>query len=262
MICVSELTKTYGRTVAVDNISFEIPPGQIVGYLGPNGAGKSTTVKMLVGMLQPTRGQIVVAGCDSQTDNIELKRRIGYVPEDAILYETLTPIEYLQLVGQLYHMTEKSIAEKIDDFLQVFQLTRAAHQRISSLSKGMRQKVLIIAALLHNPDVLFLDEPFSNLDVSTVTLMKQILQDLAGIGKTVLYCTHILDVAENICHRVLILNRGKIVADGSLDELRELAHRTSLEEIFARMTEADEVGVKSAGIIQTMTEHRDDRYIP
>ena len=177
MICVSELTKIYGRTVAVDNISFEIPPGQIVGYLGPNGAGKSTTVKMLVGILQPTRGQVVVAGCDSQKDNIELKRRIGYVPEDAILYETLTPVEYLQLVGQLYHMPEKSIAEKIDDFLEVFQLTKAAHQRISSLSKGMRQKVLIISALLHNPDVLFLDEPFSNLDVSTVTLMKKILQD-------------------------------------------------------------------------------------
>ena len=154
-------------------------------------------------------------------------------------------------------MTEKSIAEKIDDFLQVFQLTRAAHQRMSSLSKGMRQKVLIISALLHNPDVLFLDEPFSNLDVSTVTLMKKILQDLAGIGKTILYCTHILDVAETICHRVLILNRGKIVADGSIDELREMAHRTSLEEIFALLTEADEVGVKSASVIHTMTEHRD-----
>ena len=256
MIHVSELTKNYGRTVAVDDINFEIPRGQIVGYLGPNGAGKSTTVKMLVGILKPTRGQIVVAGCESQTDNIELKRRIGYVPEDAILYETLTPVEYLQLVGQLYHMTEKSIAKKIDYFLKVFQLTRAAHQRISSLSKGMRQKVLIISVLLHNPDVLFLDEPFSNLDVSTVTLLKKILQDLASIGKTVFYCTHILDVAENICHRFLILNRGKVVADGNLDELREMAHRTSLEEIFALMTETDRVGVKSAGVIRTMMEHR------
>lgn len=262
MICVSELTKTYGRTVAVDNISFEIPPGQIVGYLGPNGAGKSTTVKMLVGILQPAHGQVVVAGCDSQTDNIELKRHVGYVPEDAVLYETLTPIEYLRLVGQLYHMTESSMTEKIGKFVELFNLTQAAHQRISSLSKGMRQKVIIISAILHNPDVLFLDEPFSNLDVSTVALMKKILQDLAGAGKTILYCTHILEVAENICQRILILNQGKIVADGSIDELREMTGRTPLEEIFARMTEADEVGAKSDEVIQTMTENKDDSQIP
>ena len=257
MICVSELTKTYGRTVAVDNISFEIPPGQIVGYLGPNGAGKSTTVKMLIGMLQPTRGQIVVAGCDSQTDTIELKKSVGYVPEDAVLYETFTPVEYLRLVGQLYHMTESTIDVKISEFLELFDLTRAAHQSISGLSKGMKQKVLLISAMLHNPDVFFLDEPFSNLDVSTVTLMKKILQDLAGVGKIVFYCTHILDVAETICERILILNRGKIVADGSIHELREMAHRTSLEDIFALMTEADEVDAKSAKAIRVMTEKSD-----
>ena len=257
MISVSELTKTYGRTVAVDNISFEIPPGQIVGYLGPNGAGKSTTVKMLVGILKPAHGHIAVAGCDSQTDTIELKRHIGYVPEDAVLYETLTPVEYLRLVGQLYHMTENSIDEKTSEFLELFNLTEVSHQRISSLSKGMKQKVLIISAMLHNPDVFFLDEPFSNLDVSTVTLMKKILQDLAGIGKTVFYCTHILDVAETLCQRVLILNRGKLVADGSIDELREMTDRTSLEDIFALTTEADEVDTKSVEAIRVMTEKSD-----
>ena len=159
MICVSDLTKTYSRKVAVDDISFEIPSGQIVGSLGPNGAGKSTTVKMLVGILQPTRGNIVVAGCDSSRDPIELKRHIGYVPESASLYETLTPVEYLQLVGQLYHLPENSIAEKIDEFVELFYLTRVAHQPIRSLSKGMKQKVVLISAMLHNPDVLFLDEP-------------------------------------------------------------------------------------------------------
>jgi ABC-2 type transport system ATP-binding protein len=257
MICVSELTKTYGRTVAVDNISFEIPSGQIVGYLGPNGAGKSTTVKMLVGILKPAHGHVAIAGCDSQTDTIDLKRHIGYVPEDATLYETLTPVEYLRLVGQLYHMTENSIDEKTSEFLELFNLTQVSHQRISSLSKGMKQKVLIISAMLHNPDVFFLDEPFSNLDVSTVTLMKKILQDLAGIGKTVFYCTHILDVAETLCQRVLILNRGKLVADGSIDELREMTGRTSLEDIFALMTEADEIDTKSIEAIRVMTKKSD-----
>lgn len=258
MICVSDLTKTYHRMVAVDNISFEILPGQIVGYLGPNGAGKSTTVKMLTGILKPTRGEVIVAGCDSRTDGIELKRRIGYVPEAAILYETLTPVEYLRLVGQLYHISENSLAEKIDEFVELFDLTQVAHQQISSLSKGMKQKVIIISAILHNPDVLFLDEPFSNLDVSTVTLMKKILQDLAGVGKTVFYCTHILDVAETICQRILILNQGKVVADGSIDELREMTGRISLEEIFAQTTEADEAGAKSVEVLRIMTENRDD----
>ena len=262
MICVSELTKTYGRTVAVDDISFEIPRGQIVGYLGPNGAGKSTTVKMLVGILQPTRGGVVVAGCDSGKDPIEFKRHIGYVPEAASLYETLTPIEYLQLVGQLHHLPENSIAEKIDEFVELFYLTRVAHQPIRSLSKGMKQKVVLISAMLHNPDVLFLDEPFSNLDVSTVTLMKRVLKDLAGIGKTVFYSTHILDVAETICQRVLILNRGKIVADGSIDELRAMTHRTSLEDIFAQMTEADAVDTKSVEAIRVMTEKSDAKHTP
>lgn len=257
MICVSELTKTYHRTVAVDNISFEIPPGQIVGYLGPNGAGKSTTVKMLGGILKPTRGEVIIAGCDSQTDAIELKRHVGYVPETAILYETLTPVEYLRLVGQLYHISENSLAEKIDELFELFDLTRVAQQRISSLSKGMKQKVLLIAAMLHNPDVFFLDEPFSNLDVSTVTLMKKFLQDLAGIGKTVFYCTHILDVAEAICQRVLIVNRGKIVADGSIDELRERTRRTSLEDIFALMTQADEVDAKSVKALRVITGKSD-----
>lgn len=143
MICVSELTKTYGRTVAVDNISFEIPSGQIVGYLGPNGAGKSTTVKMLVGILKPAHGHVAVAGCDSQTDTIELKRHIGYVPEDAVLYETLTPVEYLRLVGQLYHITENSIDEKTSEFFELFNLTEVSHQRISSLSKGPRPRCLL-----------------------------------------------------------------------------------------------------------------------
>ena len=258
MVCVSDLTKTYHRTVAVDNINFEIPQGQIVGYLGPNGAGKTTTIKMLVGILQPTRGHVAVAGCESHRDGIELKRRIGYVPEAAILYETLTPVEYLRLVGQLYHISDNSLTKKIDECVELFDLTRVAHQRISSLSKGMRQKVVIISALLHNPDVLFLDEPFSNLDVSTVTLMKKILQDLADVGKTIFYCTHILDVAETICQRILILNQGKVVADRSVDELREMTGQTSLEDIFARTTEADAAGAKSVEVIRVMTENRDD----
>ena len=258
MIRVSHLTKKYGATTAVDDISFEIQQGEIVGYLGPNGAGKSTTLKMLIGLLQPTSGEISVAGYDAATELLELKRHIGYVPEEAQLYEHLTLVEHLQLIGRLYHLEERLIAQKITELAKLFDMASQANQRISSFSQGMRQKCLIMSALLHNPDVLFLDEPFTNLDVTTVTLMKMVLQRLAELGKTILYCTHILEVAETLCPRIMIINAGKLIADASVEELREQTNQTALNEIFTQLTETTGIGEKTEEAIRIVMEGTQD----
>ncbi len=258
MIRVSHLIKKYGRTTAVDDISFEVQQGEIVGYLGPNGAGKSTTLKMLVGLLQPTSGEISVAGYDAATQLIELKRRIGYVPEEAQLYEHLTLVEHLQLIGRLYHVEEALIVQKITDLVKLFDMEAQANQRISSFSQGMRQKCLIMSALLHNPDVLFLDEPFTNLDVTTVTLMKTVLQRLAELGKTILYCTHILEVAETLCPRIMIINAGKLIADAPVEELRQQTNQTALNEIFAELTETTGFDEKTEEAVRIVMEDTSD----
>ena len=254
MIHVSHLTKKYGQTTAVDDISFEVQRGEIVGYLGPNGAGKSTTLKMLVGLLQPTSGEISVAGYDAATELLELKQHIGYVPEEAQLYEHLTLVEHLQLIGRLYHVEEALIAQKITDLVKLFDMEAQANQRISGFSQGMRQKSLIMSAVLHNPDVLFLDEPFTNLDVTTVTLMKTVLQRLAELGKTILYCTHILEVAETLCPRIMIINAGKLIADAPVAELREQTNQTALNEIFTQLTETTGIDEKTEEAIRIVME--------
>ena len=258
MIHVSHLTKKYGATLAVDDISFDIQQGEIVGYLGPNGAGKSTTLKMLIGLLQPTSGEISVAGYDAATELLELKGRIGYVPEEAQLYEHLTLVEHLQLMGRLYQVEEKLIAEKIKDLARLFDMETQANQRISGFSQGMRQKCLIMSALLHNPDVLFLDEPFTNLDVTTVTLMKTVLQRLAELGKTILYCTHILEVAETLCPRIMIINAGKLIADAPVEELRQKTNQTALNEIFTQLTETTGLDEKTEEAIRIVMEDTAD----
>lgn len=255
MIQVSHLTKKYGQNTAVDDINFAVQQGEIVGYLGPNGAGKSTTLKMLVGLLHPTSGEISVAGYDSQTELLDLKRRIGYVPEEAHLYEHLTLVEHLQLIGRLYHLEERLIAQKIEELAKLFDMASQANQRISGFSQGMRQKCIIMSALLHNPDVLFLDEPFTNLDVGTVTLMKTLLQRLAELGKTILYCTHILEVAETLCPRIMIINAGKLIADAPVDELRQQTNQTALNEIFAQLTETTGLEEKTEEAIRIVTEN-------
>lgn len=258
MIHVSHLTKKYGKNTAVDDISFEVQQGEIVGYLGPNGAGKSTTLKMLVGLLQPTSGEISVAGYNAETELLELKQRIGYVPEEAQLYEHLTLVEHLQLIGRLYHVEEALIAQKITDLVKLFDMEAQANQRISGFSQGMRQKSLIMSAVLHNPDVLFLDEPFTNLDVTTVTLMKTVLQRLAELGKTILYCTHILEVAETLCPRIMIINAGKLIADAPVAELREQTNQTALNEIFTQLTETTGINEKTEEAIRIVMEDTQD----
>jgi ABC-2 type transport system ATP-binding protein len=236
LIEMRELTRKFGDKTAVDRVTMTAAPGQILGYLGPNGAGKTTTIKMLTGMIRPTGGKALVCGFDVQTDPVEVKRRIGVVPESGALYQSLTPGEYLELVGRLYGMEEKRIARRIDEFCEFFLLRDSVRQRMSEFSKGMRQKVVIISALMHDPQVLFLDEPLNGLDVQAVLLLKEYLRDLAGRGKTVFYSSHLLDVVENLCDRVVILNQGRITAEGSVGEIKKAARETTLEAAFNRLT--------------------------
>lgn len=180
------------------------------------------------------------------------------MPEEAQLYEHLTLVEHLQLIGRLYHVEEQRITEKIKGLARLFDMEAQANQRISGFSQGMRQKCLIMSALLHNPDVLFLDEPFTNLDVTTVTLMKTVLQRLAELGKTILYCTHILEVAETLCPRIMIINAGKLIADASVEELREQTNQTALNEIFTQLTETTGIGEKTEEAIRIVMEGTQD----
>jgi len=241
MIEVVNLTKRYDGVLAVDRISFTIAQGEIVGYLGPNGAGKSTTVKMLTGILRPTEGTIVIDGLDLWKNPLEVKRRIGYVPETGGVYESLTAYEYLQLVGRLYHLPEEVLDRRIEEFLRLFGLEAFMHERLSSYSKGMRQKVLISAALLHNPKVLFLDEPLTGLDAHSALLLKELLRRLAAEGKTIFYCSHILDVVERTCTRVIIIHKGRVVADGTVEQLKELTRQGTLEDIFKQLTYSSDI---------------------
>lgn len=238
MIVLDELTKRYGNTVAVDRVSLSIPAGQLVGYLGPNGAGKSTTVKMLTGMMMQTSGRAEICGFDTRRDNLEVKRLTGYVPESGAVYESLTGREYLQMVGRLYQLNDDVIQDRIGRFADFFELMRddVDNKLLSAYSKGMKQKIVISAALIHNPRVIFFDEPLNGLDANTQLMLKTLMRSLASEGKTILYCSHILDVVERTCDRMVIIDRGRIVADGTLAELQASSGEASLERIFNKLT--------------------------
>lgn len=237
MIELKDLTCRFGDTVAVDRVSLSIPKGQIFGYLGPNGAGKTTTVKMLTGMIPPSEGVAFISGYDIRTHSLNVKQIIGYVPESGALYSSLTPFEYLQFVGRLYGMEDKILIKRIHEFTTFFQIKDNLHQRMVTFSKGMKQKVIIVSALLHNPDVLFLDEPLHGLDANSALLLKEYLRNLSHEGRTIFYCSHILEVVENLCDRVVIINHGQIVADGSIDKLKKMTERSSLEDVFSQLTQ-------------------------
>ena len=238
---VSALTKKYGDTVAVDNVSFQVRRGEIIGYLGPNGAGKSTTVKMLTGILAPTSGRISIDGLDLVEHSLSIKQRIGYVPESGGLYESLTGFEFLQLAGRLYRLEEEVITHKAREFFRLFDLEAAMDQRLAGYSKGMKQKVLISSALIHNPDLIFFDEPLSGLDANSMLIFKELVRHLAEQGKTIFYCSHVLDVVERLCKRVIIIHQGRIVADAQVDQLKVVTAQKSLEEVFQKLTDAAEV---------------------
>jgi ABC-2 type transport system ATP-binding protein len=235
MLEARHLVKRYHGVTAVGDVSFVIRPGEVVGYLGPNGSGKSTTARMLTGLTEPTSGQVLFDGQEMSTDPIGYRRRLGYVPEEPHLYPFLSGREHLELVGRLRALPPGPLARKIDDLLVLLGLGDAAEQSISAYSKGMRQKVLIAAALLHDPDVLIFDEPESGLDVTTALVLRHLVKALAGRGKAILYSSHILEVVERVCDRVIVLHEGKVVADDSVRQLRELLATTSLEGVFRQL---------------------------
>ena len=236
MIELKNLSCQYGDTIALDDVSFTVPSGQIFGYLGPNGAGKTSTVRLLTGMMTPASGTASVAGFDIVESPFEVKKRVGYVPESGAVYQSLSPLEYLQFVGRIYGMEEEVLTRRIEELGVFFELTSVLSERMTSFSKGMKQKVVIAAAILHNPDVLFLDEPLNGLDVNAALILKKLLQSLASQGKTIFYCSHILEVVETLCDRVAILNKGKLAAEGAIGELKAMTAQASLVDVFSHLT--------------------------
>ncbi|HXB67489.1 MAG TPA: ADOP family duplicated permease [Candidatus Acidoferrales bacterium] len=253
MLEARSLTKYYNHTLAVRQVSFTIRPGEILGYLGPNGAGKSTTVKMLTGLIEPSDGQIFFNGRSVYEDFTAFQRRIGYVPEEAHLYPHLSGREYLQLMGRLRGMEHQILEPKMDEFLRLLGLWNDRHAPLSSYSKGMRQKILLSAALLHDPDILILDEPFSGLDVTTALMLRSLLRGLAARGKMILYSSHVLEVVEKICSNVLILRKGEVVAYDSIDHLRELMSQPSLEGVFAQLAEVEDSDSLAGHVLDAMS---------
>jgi ABC-2 type transport system ATP-binding protein len=236
MLEIRGLTKRFNGIPAVDDVSFTIKPGEILGYVGPNGAGKSTTVKMIIGLLEPSEGQILFHGRSILDDLPAFQSRLGYVPEEPHLYPHLSGREYLQLTGRLRGIRRVILEAKIDEFLHLFSLWDDRHCAVSAYSKGMRQKILLSAALLHNPDILILDEPLSGLDVTAALVLRDLVDALAARGRMILYSSHVLDVLEKVCSRVLILSKGKVVAHDTIQNLRESLHESTLEGIFGQLT--------------------------
>lgn len=252
MFEVRRLTKYYGAVPAVQDVSFTISPGEVLGYLGPNGSGKSTTVKMVIGLLEPASGGIFYQGRSVRDNWVDFRRKLGYVPEEPNLYPHLTGFEYLQLAGRLRGMEARRLRDKIHRFLHLFGLADASHEPLQAYSKGMRQKILLSAALLHDPEVLILDEPFSGLDVSAALVFRTLLQDLAAAGKLILYSSHVLEVVERICSTVLILHRGRVAGYDSVAHLRQMASLPSLEEVFAQLTRQEDAAARAGDILAAM----------
>jgi ABC-2 type transport system ATP-binding protein len=254
MLDVRGLTKKYRNRAVVDHVTFTVPPGQVTGYLGPNGSGKSTTVKMLAGLLPATSGQILWNGADIRHDLVSFKRHLGYVPEEAFVYPHLSGLEYLQLVGRLRQLPERLVDLKANELLRLLWLEEYRHSPISAYSKGMKQRVLIASALLHDPDLLILDEPLSGLDITSAMLLHELIAELARQGKTILYISHVLEVTEKVCSRIVMLYQGKVVANDEVGRLRDLMHLPSLEEIFRQLARQEDVGAAAREIAAVIRE--------
>jgi ABC-2 type transport system ATP-binding protein len=235
MLELRNVSKHFCGIPAVDHVSFSAQPGEVTGYLGPNGSGKSTTMKMITGLIEATLGHILFQGKPIEDDPIGYKRRMGYVPEEPYLYTHLSGAEYLIMVSQLRNLPQRESAERIDGLLRLLSLYDDRHASISGYSKGMRQKVLIAAALLHNPELILLDEPFSGLDVASALVLRGLIQELAVRGKVVLFSSHELDTVERVCTRVVILHHGKLVANDTIEHLRSLMEQPTLEGIFSQL---------------------------
>jgi len=248
MLELRHVCKRFKGIVAVDDVSFSVPAGEITGYLGPNGSGKSTTMKMVTGLMETTSGQVLFKGGRIDRDLIAYKQRIGYVPEEPYLYSHLSGLEYLTMVARLRDLPARPTIARIDGLLRLFSLHGSRHTAITAYSKGMRQKILLSAALLHNPDLLLLDEPFSGLDVGTGLVLRSLIQELASRGKAVLFSSHELETVERVCSHVVILSRGRVVAADSIERLRTLIAVPTLEGIFSQLAVEQDAGAISREI--------------
>jgi ABC-2 type transport system ATP-binding protein len=253
MISATQLTKIFGAQTAVDKLSFDIPGGQIVGFLGPNGAGKSTTLKMLTGMIEPTGGSATICGHDLRTDLLAVKRNVGFVPESGAVFESLTGLEYLEMVAALYGIPPNAARARIKQFIAFFDLSfeTLTDKLLGAYSKGMKRKVVITSALLHNPPVVFFDEPLDGLDANAAVGFKALIQTLAKEGKTIVYSSHILDVVERVCHRVIIIDKGKLLLDGKPDELVAQHQSGTLEKLFTSLTGGEELERRAEDFAKT-----------
>jgi ABC-2 type transport system ATP-binding protein len=252
VILTEHLGRDYGATRALADLDLRVEPGEILGFLGPNGAGKSTTVKILTGMIRPSRGKAFVAGFDVVAEPLEVKKRIGYVPETAAIYDGLTAAEYLELIACLHHLDPTTSRARRDELLELFGIGHVRDQRMTEFSKGMRQRVVIAAALMHRPEVLFLDEPLDGLDANAAAVVKELLKKLAAQGKTILFCSHILEVVERMCTRIVVINGGRQVGAGTADEIRRATGAASLEEAFSRLTGMRDVGEAAAELLSAL----------
>ncbi len=252
MIQTEGLTKHYGATIALVDLDLRVEPGEILGFLGPNGAGKSTTVRILAGLIPPTAGRASIAGFDVARQPLEAKRRLGYVPETPKLYEALTADAFLDVIGALHHLDPATSRRRRGELLEILGLGDARYQRLRSFSKGMRQKVVIAAALIHGPDVLILDEPFDGIDANVAHVLKTLLRDLAAGGRTVLFCSHILEVVERVSTRICIIDRGRKIAEGTADRIRSESGTATLVEAFGRLTGVRDAGRVSSDILAAL----------
>lgn len=240
MLKLNNVSKSYGSdgNKAVDHISFEVRKGEIFGFLGPNGAGKTTTLKMIVGLLKPDEGNILINDLDLQENSLAVKKMISYVPDNHEVYERLTGIEYLNFMGDMYGVSKDERTKKINEYLELFELKHAVNDLIKSYSHGMKQKIVLIGALLNDPEIFILDEPLVGLDPKSAFKLKEIMRERCDAGKSVFFSTHVLEVAEKLCDRIAIIRKGKIIACGTMEELRKQSEgKESLENIFLELTE-------------------------
>jgi len=249
-IQIQNLYKSFGPKQVLRGINLEVNPGQVLGYIGPNGAGKSTTVKILCGLISDYTGTVLVQGHDVKAEPLEAKKRIGYIPEMAELYDVLTPTEFLHFMGELYGLDADVCARRIVRIMAAFGMEANLHQRLDTFSKGMRQKVLLASGLLHNPDIIILDEPLSGLDANSVILVKELINKLAKDGKTIFYCSHMMDIVEKVSHRIILIDNGVILADGSFEQLKQQQGNHSLEQIFSALTSKTPQGLAADDLMR------------
>ena len=252
MLELQHLSRSYRGIPAISDVSFEVRSGEIVGFLGPNGAGKSTTVKIVTGLLRPNDGRVLFEGQDIHSDLLAWRATFGYIPEEAHLYAWMSAMEYLQLVGRLRGMRERVIDEKATALLALLGLESWRHSPMTVYSKGMRQRVLMAAALMHDPKLLVFDEPLSGLDVLSSRLFRDLLHELAGTGKAVLYISHVLEIVEQICDRVIVIAQGKVVADAAPSDLTRLMVLPSLEKVFAQLVRQQDTRSAARAMVEVM----------